>query len=483
MSDIGLGSWPRRRARIAPHRVALRDDDRSLTYAELADRVDRLAGGLARLGVGPGDRVAYLGPNALTTFEALFATCRLGAVFVPLNTRLATPELARLLADCQPTVLVHAPAPEAVPPDFAGTALTLDEFAALAGEPGTPAEVDLDAPAVILYTSGTTGRPKGAVLTHGNLTFNTINQLAHVDVLSTDVVLCAAPLFHAAGLGQVSLPTLFKGGTVVVAPRFDPGWLLHTVAKQQIRAFAAVPTMLQALCEHPDWPTADLTSLRYVLYGGSPVVEWVARAWQARGVPILQGYGMTEASPGVLLATVDGATDRPTSPGVPHFFTDVRLGALDELLVRGPNVSPGYWQRPAETGDAFQDGWFRTGDVAREGDDGWIDIVDRVKDMYISGGENVYPAEVEAALAELPGVAGCAVVGVPDPRWGETGFALVVPRPDAALDEATVLAHLAAHIARYKLPGHIRFVTDLPRTASGKVRKSELHALLSEEGT
>jgi fatty-acyl-CoA synthase len=480
MSDIGLGSWPARRARIAPHRVALRDDDRSLTYAELAAVVERLAGGLARLGVGPGDRVAYLGPNAVATFEALFATGRLGAVFVPVNTRLATPELGRLLADCQPTVLVYADAP---PPHFAGTTLSVEEFGALTGEPVAPAEVDLGQPAVILYTSGTTGQPKGAVLTHGNLTFNTVNQLAHVDVLSTDVVLCTAPLFHAAGLGQVSLPTLFKGGTVVVAPRFDPGWVLHTVAKQQIRAFAAVPTMLQALCEHPDWPTADLTPLRYVVYGGSPVVEWVARAWQARGVPILQGYGMTEASPGVLMATVDGAADRPTSPGVPHFFTDVRLGDAGELLVRGPNVSPGYWQRPAETADAFHDGWFSSGDIARAGDDGWIDIVDRVKDMYISGGENVYPAEVEAALAELPGVAGCAVVGVPDPRWGETGFALVVPRPDAAIDEATVLAHLATRIARYKLPGHVRFVTDLPRTASGKVRKAELRALLSKEGT
>jgi fatty-acyl-CoA synthase len=481
MSDIGLGSWPRRRARIAPHRVALRDADRSLTYAELAAQVDRLAGGLAGLGIRPGDRVAYLGPNAVTTFETLFATCRLGAIFVPLNTRLAAPELARLLADCEPTVLVHAP--DTAPPDFAGTTLTVEEFAALTDEPGTPAEVDLDAPAVILYTSGTTGQPKGAILTHGNLTFNTINQLAHVDVLSTDVALCTAPLFHAAGLGQVSLPTLFKGGTVIVAPRFDPGWVLDTIAKQQIRAFAAVPTMLQALCEHPDWPTADLTPLRYVIYGGSPVVEWVARAWQARGVPILQGYGMTEASPGVLLATVDGAADRPTSPGVPQFFTDVRLGAADELLVRGPHVSPGYWQRPAETADAFHDGWFRSGDVARVNQDGWIDIIDRVKDMYISGGENVYPAEVEAALAELPGVAGCAVIGVPDPRWGETGYALVVPRPDATLDEAAVLSHLATRIARYKLPAHIRFVTDLPRTASGKVRKAELRALLSEEGT
>jgi fatty-acyl-CoA synthase len=474
MTDLGLGSWPARRARITPHRTALREADRSLSYAELAARVDRLAGRLAELGVRPGDRVAYLGPNAIATFEALFATCRLGGIFVPLNTRLAPPEVARLLTDCTPRVVVHA-TDLALP----GQALTIEELDGLAGPP--PAvDVEMGQPAVILYTSGTTGRPKGAVLTHANLTFNTMNQLAHVDVLSTDVVLCTAPLFHAAGLGQVSLPALFKGGTVVVAPRFDPGWLLETVEALRINAFSAVPTMLQALCEHPRWPTADLTSLRYVIYGGSPAVEWVARAWHARGVPVLQGYGMTEASPGVLLAPPEGATDRPTSPGVPHFFTDICVGAMGELLVRGPNVFVGYWQRPAETRAAFAGDWFRSGDVVRVDDDGWATVYDRLSDMYISGGENVYPAEVEAVLAELPGVAGCAVLGVPDARWGEVGCALVVPRPDASLDEDAVRSHLAQHLARYKLPRYVRFVGDLPRTASGKVRKSELRASLSK---
>ncbi|GAA1777053.1 long-chain fatty acid--CoA ligase [Luedemannella helvata] len=481
MIDLGLGSWPARRARISPHAIALREADREVSYAELAARVDRLAAGLAELGVRAGDRVAYLGPNAIATFEALFAAGRLGAVFVPLNTRLAPPEIFAQLADCTPAVLIHAP--ELRPPDDGRAMLTVEEFSALADTPGDPPDedVDLAQAAVILYTSGTTGRPKGVVLTHNNLTFNTINQLAHVDVLSTDVVLCTAPLFHAAGLGQVSLPTLFKGGTVVVAPRFDPGWLLEAVAEQRIRAFSAVPTMLQMLCEHPDWPAADLSSLRYVIYGGSPVVEWVARAWHARGVPILQGYGMTEAAPGALLAPLSGAADKPTSPGVPHFFTDIEIGQDGQLLVRGPNLSPGYWRRPRETAEAFHRGWFRSGDLVRLDDDGWATVLGRMTDMYISGGENVYPAEVEAALAELPGVAACAVVGVPHARWGEVGFALVVPRPDADLDEAAISEHLVARMARYKVPRYIRFVEDLPRTASGKVRKSELPALIPEE--
>ncbi|MFL6076952.1 MAG: acyl-CoA synthetase [Mycobacteriales bacterium] len=506
MTDLGVGSWPARRARISPHRVAFRQGDRAVTYAELAARVDALAAGLAgRGGVRPGDRVAYLGPNDLATFETFFAAGRLGAIFVPLNIRLAGPEIAYMLADCGARVLVYAPATAglaaAADPRAAGvsTLVALDPSGDPAGAlpyadlaatgpaaavPDTP--VDLGDDALILYTSGTTGRPKGAVLTHGNVTFNTMNQLAHVDVLSTDVVLCTAPLFHVTGLGQVSLPTLVKGGTVVIAPRFDPEWMLRAVGELRVNAFSAVPTMLQMLCEHPGWAAADLSSLRYVIYGGSPVMERVARAWQDRGIDVLQGYGMTEAAPGVLLAPPEGARERPTSAGVPHFFTDIGLvdpagdavavPGTGELVVRGPHVFRGYWNRPADTADALRDGWFRSGDVVRVDADGWGTVVDRVKDVIISGGENVYPAEVEAVLAQLPEVAASAVIGVPDPRWGEVGYAFVVRQPGVALDEARLRAHLEGRLARYKIPRYLRFVDDLPRTASGKVRKAELRA-------
>ena len=258
---------------------------------------------------------------------------------------------------------------------------------------------------MILYTSGTTGRPKGAVLTHGNLTFNTMNQLAHADVLRTDTALAIAPLFHASGLGQVSLPTLFKGGRVAVLPRFDPAAVLEAIQALRIASFGAAPTMLQMLCEHPAFAGTDLGSLRYVIYGGSMVAERVAVAWQRRGVVLLQGYGMTEASPGVHLASPDGAPERPTSIGSPHFFTDVAFSPLGdgdddgrsgELLVRGLNVFRGYWNRPQDTARALADGWFHSGDVVRVDQDGWAYVVDRIKDMIISGGENIYPAEVEA---------------------------------------------------------------------------------------
>ena len=396
MGDFGIGSWPARRARISPAATALRQGDRALTYRELAAKVDAVAGGLARRGVRAGDRVAYLGPNDVNTFVAFFASGRLGALFVPLNTRLTEPELAVLVEDCAPAVFIRGA--DDLPPD---------------DEPPAPVDVGLDDPALLLYTSGTTGVSKGAVLTHGNLTWNTMNQLAHADILSTDVALCTAPLFHVTGLGQVSLPTLFKGGTVVVAPRFEPGWMLGAIAELGITGFSAVPTMLQMLCDHPDWPAADLRSLRFVIYGGSSVQERVARAWLDRGVEVMQGYGMTEAAPGVVLATPEGALDRPVSAGPPHFFTDVALLDVDgtvstgpgvgELLVHGPNVFAGYWNRPEETAASFLPGrWFRSGDVVRIEDDGWTTVVDRVKDMIISGGENIYPAEVEAVINQLP---------------------------------------------------------------------------------
>jgi fatty-acyl-CoA synthase len=304
-------------------------------------------------------------------------------------------------------------------------------------------------------------------------------------VLSTDVALCVAPLFHVTGLGQVSMPTLLKGGTVVVVPKFEPGEFLRLIERRRATSFSAVPTMLQMLCDHPDWASTDLSSLRYVAYGGSPVAERVATAWLARGIALQQGYGMTEAAPGVVMALPDGATSRPVSAGVPHFFTDVQLEdttgvrssgpGQGELLVRGPHVFAGYWQRPEETATArTDDGWYRSGDVVRIGDDGWAYVVDRVKDMIISGGENIYPAEVEAVIAEIPDVVAAAVVAVADERWGEVGCAYVSLRAGAVLDEGSLRDHLEQRLARYKIPRYIELCDELPTNATGKVLRATL---------
>jgi fatty-acyl-CoA synthase len=496
-----------------PDATALVQGSRRLTYAQLSRRSGALAGVLAGAGVRAGDRVAYLGPNDIAVFETLFAAARLGAIFVPLNTRLAPPEIAFMLDDCAPDVLVvGAGLEEAAAAALAASAraarvLHLDPspgggfpgpgyeeaIAAHGGAVAVPATVDvtLDDPALILYTSGTTGRPKGAVLTHGNLTFNTFNQLGHFSLSGDDVALCSAPLFHVLGLGQVTLPTLFAGGTVVVMPKFSPGPFLAAIAGARATVFPLAPTMLQMLCEHPDFDATDLSSLRYVVYGGSPISAPVAARWLGRGITMLQGYGMTEAAPGVLMAMSHGAKQRPVSAGVPHFFTDIALRQPDgtitsgpgqgELLIRGPNVFSRYWNRPEETRAAFTGGWFATGDIVRIDPDGWSYVVDRVKDMIISGGENVYPAEVEAAITELPQVAEAAVIGVPDPRWGEVGLAFIVGASSTGaggmpVTEAEIRDHLAGRLARYKIPRSFHFTGSLPRNAGGKLLRHQLRA-------
>lgn len=491
---LGVGSWPWRRARITPDRVALAQGDRSVTYRSLAERTRQLGSALRDLGVRRGDRVAYLGANDISGLEAFFAAGQIGAVFVPLNIRLSAVEIAYMLEDCGAVVLIYG-ADMADVARVAGSSVRHligpSDFEPLVGDGSadTPLEpVGLEDAAVILYTSGTTGKPKGAVLTHGNLTFNTMNQIAHYDALGTDRVLCISPLFHVTGLGQVTMPTLFKGGCVEVVPRFEPGATLAAIERRKIAGFAAVPVMLKVMSEHPAWPDADLSSLRYVNYGGSAVEERVARAWLDKGVMLYQGYGMTEATAGVTMALGEGALERPVSVGPPHFYTDIAgfadgiaaplvPGEPAELLVRGPNVFSRYWERPDDTAAAMVDGWFRTGDVVRQDPDGWSTVVDRVKDMIISGAENIYPAEVEAVMLTLDSVADCAVVAVADEQWGEVGLAFVVRRQDAEaadLSADALRSHLLKHLAKYKVPKYFRFIDELPRSATGKVRRTDL---------
>lgn len=501
--NYGLGSWPWRRARINADAVALTQHDRQLTYRQLAQRTAQLAASLLEAGLRPGARVAYLGPNDVSAFEVLFATGLAGGVFVPLNTRLAAPEIAYMLDDSAVTVLVaaasnahtvndieHLPASLTTVlsvhnADLSAAHRPYEQFLAEGQPTGRFPAVAFEDPCLILYTSGTTGAPKGAVLTHRNVTFNTMNQLAHFDLSAADRTLCLAPIFHVTGLGQVTLPTLFKGGQVLPVQRFDPGEVLKAIAHEHITGFSAVPTILQMLCDHPDWPDTDLSSLRTVVYGGSPVQERVAVEWLRRGVPLLQGYGMTEAAAGVYMATGTTAAGRPTAIGVPHFFTDVamvehdtenppRPGQSGELVVRGPHVFDGYWQRDQDTAGAFTDGgWYRTGDVVAVGDDGLAAVVDRVKDIIISGGENVYPVEVEAALERLPGIGSAAVVGVADDKWGEVGLAYIVAQAPG-FDEAAARSALSAELARYKIPKFFEVIESIPRNATGKIKRAEL---------
>ncbi|MFC6093032.1 long-chain-fatty-acid--CoA ligase [Saccharothrix lopnurensis] len=502
MRDQGIGSWPARRARGTPDRVAVVHEDREWTYRQLHDRVLRLAHALRRLGVRRGHRVAYLGPNHPAFLETFFAAGALGAVFVPLNARLAPPEAVHVLTDSGSTVLVHAPEQadlvDAVRDEvrdlcvvaLAGPApggFGYDDL--LGGGPPEPLDeaVLLDDPCLIMYTSGTTGRPKGAVLTHGNITWNTVNVLIDMDLASDEVTLVVAPLFHAAGLNMACLPALIKGGTAILVPRFDPDEALRTIERRRVTHVFGVPTMFRAMAASPRWVDADLSSLRLVHCGGAPVPRALIRAYLERGLSFGQGYGMTETSPGALCLSREMGTAKAGSAGVPHFFTDVRVvrpdrteaepGEKGEIVVSGPNVMRGYWRRPEETALVLTpDGWFRSGDVATSDPDGYVTVVDRVKDVIISGGENVYPAEVENLLHEHPDIAGCGVIGVPDPEWGEVGRAVVVPRPGTSPSEAQVLGFLRGKLAGYKIPRSVVFAAELPHSAAGKLLKELVRA-------
>ncbi|GIE95675.1 acyl-CoA synthetase [Paractinoplanes rishiriensis] len=486
MHNWGLGSWPLRRARMSPDRVAVIQGERSYTYQEMLERSLRVAHALAAHGVRAGSRVAYLGPNHPAFLEVMFGAGLLGAIFVPLNTRLAAPELDFILADSGASVLVWAPSHEAVVAQLAAP-VTLLPHGFAADAPATPLDspVGPSSTAMILYTSGTTGRPKGVMLTHDNLAWNTVNLLLDVDLTSSEVTLVSAPMFHVAALNQTVLPTFCKGGTLVLVPAFDPAETLTLIARHRVTYLFGVPAMFAAIARSPGWSSADLSSVRSLICGGAPVPAPLIEIYQRRGLTFMQGYGLTEAAPGVLFLRADQSAAKAGSAGTPAFFTDVRRVAVDgsaapsdapgEILVQGPNVMAGYWNRPADTAAVLDgDGWLRTGDIAVADPDGCLYVRDRVSDMFISGGENVYPAEVESALFEHPEVAECAVYGVPDERWGEVGCAVVVPRPGCSPDSSGLLAFLDGRIARYKIPKSVVFATELPRTASGKVLKSRL---------
>ncbi|MBY8871367.1 long-chain fatty acid--CoA ligase [Micromonospora sp. PLK6-60] len=503
MHQHGIGAWMAKRRLKSPDKVALvHGDGSTITYGQFADAADRISAVLRERGIGRGDAVAYLGENSPEFLQVMFAAARLGAVFVPVNTRLAPPEIGYLLADSGTRVLVHDPdfaASVAAAVPAAGGLQLLVTGAGTGDRPGLdpllraaagiadPVDTDHGDPAAIIYTSGTTGRPKGAVLTHGNLTWVALNCVVDYDVVSTDVALMISPLFHVASLGMGALPVILKGATMVLEKGFEPGRALAQIERHGVTMLSGVPTTYQLMADHPAWATTDLSTLAKLTCGGSAVPIRVLNAYEARGLSFSQGYGMTEASPGATALPPAMTRAKQGSVGLPHFFTDVRVtdvtgepaptGTVGEIEIAGPNVFAGYHGLPEATAESFTaDGWFRSGDLGHLDADGYLYISGRLKDMIISGGENIYPPELELLLAEIDGVTSAAVIGVPDERWGEVPWAIVTVREGAAVDTDTVRTHLDGRIARYKLPKNVVIVDELPRTASGKVRKADLRA-------
>ena len=492
--DVSLGRWMAERAKRSPNRRALTFEGTTWTYRDLMDRIDGLAAALRAGGVCHGDRVGFLGLNQPAFLETLFAAARLGAIFVPLNFRLTGPELSFILNDAGVHTLVvdepHRPIVESIKDELPvrryidAESLPRAEAPAgsLGGEPIDPDEI-----ACIMYTSGTTGRPKGAMLTHGNFWWNNANAMHLFDVLEDDVTLVVAPLFHIGGLNVTTLITWQKGGEVVLHRTFDPAACLADIPKYGVTTMFGVPAMFLFMSQLPGFEAADLTSVRSLICGGAPVPEPLIKVWNGRGIPINQGYGLTETAPSVTFLTPEFGLAKLGSAGRTPLFTEVRLVdgstgevvteplARGEVCVKGPNVMKGYWNRPDATAAAIDaEGWFHTGDVGYLDEDGFLFIADRVKDMVITGGENVYPAEVESVLYEHPAVAEVAVIGLPDDRWGEAVVAVAALKPDqtVTLDELRDFA--GQNLARFKLPSRLEIVDVLPRNPAGKVLKFEL---------
>ncbi|MBY4598167.1 acyl-CoA synthetase [Ottowia caeni] len=498
-------------AQTRPHRVAVRNAStgRDVSYLELHERAQRLARHLQNEGVGRGDRVALMAYNCAEFFELQYACSRIGAVTVPLNWRLSVDELEAILQDCNPCLLVHDA-------DFAAVARTLQSRNAIGpllaidgGSAESSYEQALASASVdpvwaqathedlclIMYTSGTSGRSKGVLITHGMVWWNTANVGFPSKITSSSVQLVILPLFHIGGINSHANPILHAGGTVVLQHRFDAGDVLKLIGdpKWGVTRMTGVPAQYQFLANHPDFASTDLSRIEFLGMGGSPCALATIEAWTSRGAPLGQGYGLTEASPGVTLLDAGEIFRKAGSIGKPMPYTQVRVvdesgkdvppGDTGEMWLRGPNITPGYWNAPEATAAAFEDGWFKTGDAARCDAEGFYYIVDRVKDMYISGGENVYPAEVENVIYQLSEVAEAAVIGVADQRWGESGFAVVVLHKSASLDAQAILRYCAARLAKFKVPLRVAFVTELPRNAAGKVLKRELRQRHGIEAT
>jgi fatty-acyl-CoA synthase len=498
-------SWVEHHAARTPDRVALVDLHRGaeLAYGELADRVRAVARSLQeRHGIGAGDRVAVLSRNDTRVFEVLYACALLGAIAVPLNWRLTPAELTAVSRDAEPAVLVHesfASPVAAEVADGAGIAARLvwasepgeddgyEELATAAVPPDwAPPDVDDEAVWTIIYTSGTTGLPKGVQATHRGWLASLLGILVAHRVSAESRCLTVLPLFHVAGLNLFANPVLYVGGTVVVARAFDPaqGLALLTDAAAPLTHFCGVPANYQFMEQLPEFADAPLRPFVAVV-GGSPVPQALVETWGRRGIALTTVYGITEAGACVTAMPPGRELDHNGTVGLPMLYARCRVrtpaggpaapGETGELQLSGPLVTPGYWRNPTATAEAFtDDGWLHTGDAATMTDDGHVVLVDRWKDMYISGGENVYPAEVENALHAHPAVSQAAVVGAPHPRWGEAGVAFVVLTRGATVEPDALRGWCRERLAAYKVPVRVLVVDELPRNATGKVLKGPL---------
>ncbi|MEM7764137.1 MAG: long-chain fatty acid--CoA ligase [Pseudomonadota bacterium] len=507
--NYNIGSMILRRGTLNPDRTALIFEDTTTTYADLANRVRRLAAGLSHYGVCRGDRVAYLGVNHPDFIDTMLAAWSIGAIFVPLNFRLTGPELAYMINDagihtlfvddslrpviepvrddlcCRVFVAAESDAPHWLSKQSLSESYPPLQDLYHAGQHDT---------AVIMYTSGTTGKPKGAMLSHGNLFWNNAASALDIHIHGDDISLVAAPLFHIGGLNVTLLGALQNGTVVVLHRAFDAGQALTDIEKHAVTVMFGAPAMFLFMAQQPQFDDTDLSSLRMLIVGAAPVPRSLLEIYGKRNVSLNQGYGLTETAPFVSFLTSEHLEAKMGSAGKPGLLGEILIsdadgnavpdGEVGEILYRGANVMQGYWNKPDATSEAIDSkGWFHTGDAGYIDSDGFLFISDRVKDMVISGGENVYPAEVESVMFEHPAIAEVAVIGVPDEKWGEAVSAVVACHEGQSLNLEELRGFCDGKLARYKLPLRLFTVAALPRNPAGKVLKFELREQFGDESS
>jgi fatty-acyl-CoA synthase len=498
--------WLDKRAKLTPHRVGLVDytTGEETTYAEWNARANRTANYLRSLGIRKGDRIAVYASNRPEYLDLFWAAPKIGAVLQNVNWRLTVHELRGIIADGEPKVLFYSADWQAQVEELKPSFTTIEHVVAMTNpEPGERdmaernamsddlhdvPELTLDDPWGIYYTGGTTGLPKGAIVTHGNVTWNSINTITSWGITGDHVAALQLPFFHIGGPNIFMVPIVHTGGTTILCTGFDPDETFDLVERSGITHYVGVPTMFQMLQSHPRWETADFSKLELVISGGAPCPLPIMEKFWDRDVDFKMGYGLTEASGNNFWLPPELVREKIGSVGYPIFHIDMKVMCEDgiecgtdeegELLIKGPHVVAGYWNRPEATAETIRDGWLHTGDVAAKDADGCYRVLGRSKDMYISGGENVYPAEVESVITAHPAIGEAAVVGVPDERWGEIGRAFIVLAEGASLDEDDVKRFLSDRLAGYKLPRSFVVLDALPLTVIGKIDKK---LLASEE--
>jgi fatty-acyl-CoA synthase len=481
-----------KRAELTPERPAVFFEGRWHSYAEMNARAERLAARPAACGIHKGDRVSILAENHLAHLDLILAAAKLGFIYTPFNYRLSAREQQDLATYVRPKLLFYDAenAAKAEATGIEGVGLeAYEEWLSQPAPAASKPELNAEDIQMILFTGGTTGTPKGAMLSYRQGFYNAVNTVFSWGLRADDCVIQTTPCFHAA-IAAFTVPLLHLGAKVVLQRHFDPGEYLHLVGAQRATILFMVPTMFQMLSAHPDFAESNLTSVRWAISGGASCPAPVREAFEARGIAFKQGYGLSEAGVNCFTIELDDARARPLSVGKPMLHAEavirhedgapVERGEVGELTLRGPHVFSGYFERPEATAEVLRNGWLWTGDLAKQDAEGFFYIVGRRKEMFISGGENVFPVEIENILYAHPAVAECAVFSVPDARWGEVGVAAVVARADLSAED--IRSFLKERLATYKVPKQVVFYDNLPKSGAGKILKGELAAQLEREG-